>query len=603
MKTQVTDTVETLFGRNGRWLWLLPVALAVLAMLPAGTGELVWDDVFWNRQIAWFKSFADVLQPPAGIPDWPAGYFRPVTTLSYLLDRQLWGDDWVMGRHVSNIGFHALATLLLWLLARRVLHGTRARETGALATAALFAVHPIHTESVGWIGARVDVLATVFVIASLVLALAWRDRRSIAGLVLAPLAFFLALGSKEVGIAGLALLPLALLIVPARDAETPARLAVTWLPLLASFAVAVALWWWLRAAGTASVAEQFGGVDPLKLLRATGYYLGKLAWPWPQLNFAGWHNVPGALASAGIAGVSIALATAAFLSWRRQRAGAALFGLLWIGVALAPSLVVALSSFATNPVAERYLYLPSAGFALAAGALVAATGPGRTGGFIRAVAAALVAVLFVACFQRSLDWSSNVRLWATATRQGPVQAQPWVELATAQYRAGDYAAALASFATARTLEIDPGTLGIAEYNAGLIHLKLGEWRDAEAAFNRARAADPTLALARHGLGRVYYEEALATAAPAARLALVDRAQVAFLGAIGLDATFGEPRLELAKVLLRRGDTLVALGNSGRAEKSYRGARAQLELLLGAIPTLTAEPGIAALADEIRRKAP
>ncbi|MBM4196665.1 MAG: hypothetical protein FJ197_06110 [Gammaproteobacteria bacterium] len=570
------------------------VVLAVLAVLPSISGEAIWDDVFWSRQIEYFKSAGDVLRPPAGIPDWPSGYFRPVTTASYLLDRVTWGEDWVRGRHVSNIAFHALASLALWGLARRLLADLPQREFGALAAGALFAVHPIHTESVCWIGARVDVLATLFLTVSLTLSLAWRDSRSVLALLAGGASFLLALGSKEVAVAGLAILPVLLVLAP-RGAS---RGSGDWLAPAAGYAAAATLYFVLRADATTSVAGQFGGLDIARLAQASAYYIGKLVWPWPQSNFVVPGDLPGLAAAAGIFAAGSVLLALAIRAWRNGGSAAPLAGLLWTGAALTPSLVVALSGFATNPVAERYLYLPSAGFALACGAGLAWTASRLPIVPVRAVAGLIVAALLAASVSRSVDWSSNIRLWSSTTALGTTHAQPWVELATAQMAAGEYPQALAAFDEARRRVIDDGTLSVAEYNTGLVHLKLGDPAQAELAFTRARNADPAYALARYGLGRAYYEQALLLPAGRSRLALFERAENAFLAAIGLNAGFGEPRLELVKVALRRGQSLAADGDAAGAARGYASARTRLDALLAALPSLATAPGIPELSAEI-----
>lgn len=595
-----------------RLLWLLPVAAAALVMLPSVSGELVWDDVFWKRQIVYFTSLATVLRPPADIPDWPAGYFRPVATLSYLLDLRLYGPDSASGRHLSNIVYHALNAALVWLLARRLLAGQRGREAGALFAALFFAVHPIHTESVCWVGARVDVLATLFVIPAVLLALAWRDTRSIPALIAGAPCLLLAMGAKEVGAAGLALVPLALLLAPPARPEAPPRLwqrptLATWGPLALLLAATAALYAWLRLAGSVSLAGHVTGASLLNLLRAGGYYLGKLVWPWPHSTVVDWAMVPGRGAALAIVAAALALgAVAAVDAWRRREATLVL-GLLWIVLALAPSLVVALSSFATYPVAERYLYLPSVGAALAFGALVGRlTGtrarPATLDVATLALAAAIVAGLGVATWDRSRDWSSNVELWSATTRQAPGIGQPWVELGLAYYGSGDFDAALEAFETARGGRIDPGTLAVAEYHAGVIHLRRRDLAAAEDAFARARAAQPDYPLAAYGQGRVYYEQALEPGPLDRRHVLLQRSQQAFREAIRLSPGFGEPRLQMVRVLLAQGDLFREGAQDEQARRSHGAALAQLQTLLQAVPTLAAQPDIAALRAELQARA-
>ena len=88
--------------------------------------------------------------------------WHPLTWLSYLLDFQLFGLR-AGPMHVENLAFHLANTLLLFLLLQRM---TGARMTGVLwpsaLVAALFALHPLHVESVAWISERKDVLSTLF---------------------------------------------------------------------------------------------------------------------------------------------------------------------------------------------------------------------------------------------------------------------------------------------------------------------------------------------------------------------------------------------------------------------------------------------------------
>ena len=86
-----------------------------------------------------------------------ASNWQPVTFLSHMLDCQLFGLR-PAGHHLVNVLFHAVNTLLLFLLLVRL-----TRSVGASATvAALFALHPLHVESVAWISERKDVLSTCF---------------------------------------------------------------------------------------------------------------------------------------------------------------------------------------------------------------------------------------------------------------------------------------------------------------------------------------------------------------------------------------------------------------------------------------------------------
>ena len=92
-----------------------------------------------------------------------ASNWHPVTMLAHMLDCQLFGlKPW--GHHLTSVLLHALNSLLVFLLFRR-LTGAMWRS---LLVAALFAVHPLHVESVAWVAERKDVLSTCFGLLSLI---------------------------------------------------------------------------------------------------------------------------------------------------------------------------------------------------------------------------------------------------------------------------------------------------------------------------------------------------------------------------------------------------------------------------------------------------
>lgn len=100
-------------------------------------------------------------------------YYRPVVSISYWVDHALWGTS-PFGYHLRNVALHAASSVLVLLLAARWLSSRPA----ALAVAALFAVHPVHTQSVTWIAGRTDLLAALFCLLALLLFQAGADRLS-----------------------------------------------------------------------------------------------------------------------------------------------------------------------------------------------------------------------------------------------------------------------------------------------------------------------------------------------------------------------------------------------------------------------------------------
>src|SRR5579862_6787388 len=175
----------------------LVAACAVLVYLPALRNGFIWDDPLVLQQLRAIHAWSDLITMPPQIPRF---YYRPVIFVTYLIDRAIGGET-PLWFHASVIASHALNSLLVFVLARHLF----GKHSGIpLASAVLFAVAPIHVESVAWMAGRSDVVACTFLLLTVLLSL-HRDAAWTAWL--AALAFFLALLSKETAVSGLVLIP------------------------------------------------------------------------------------------------------------------------------------------------------------------------------------------------------------------------------------------------------------------------------------------------------------------------------------------------------------------------------------------------------------
>ena len=143
------------------------VALVALAAYAATLGyELVWDDTLLIQQ-SWRLHHWHALPSLLASHFWSevgevSHYYRPLITLSFFLDMQIWGLQ-PLGFHLTNVLAHAAVTLAVLAVARRALGGAPAATICALA----FALHPLHTESVSFVSGRTDVIATFFFLLAL----------------------------------------------------------------------------------------------------------------------------------------------------------------------------------------------------------------------------------------------------------------------------------------------------------------------------------------------------------------------------------------------------------------------------------------------------
>ena len=150
-----------IFSKRVRVLAIVGLTLVAISVYaPALAGGFVWDDqalIVENTSIHSWTHVGDILSRDffhLHDDPQPYGYYRPVITLSYLLEYHLWGLR-PFGYHATNVLLHAVSTVLVALILRRLRFGDGLCFTVAL----LFAVHPIHVENVAWIASRKDVLA------------------------------------------------------------------------------------------------------------------------------------------------------------------------------------------------------------------------------------------------------------------------------------------------------------------------------------------------------------------------------------------------------------------------------------------------------------
>lgn len=297
--------------------------------------------------------------------------------LTYWVSFQLHGE-WAPGFAAVDLLLHAVSSIGVWALGRRVLArwqglSPTSAEAAALAGAFLFAVHPIHVESVAWLSARKDVLSGVLYLAGIC---AWLDYLKAEGsvnrrrLYLWTGVFYVgALGSKS----GCVSFPLVLvaadfLLGPSRSLKARVRAALPFVVLTAAYVKGYTglLNSWDAIGGTTILEHH---PDPVwKILPITNaavfeQYLGRMILPLDQRVFStqGYRleitpSVIRALVVCGGVGLG-----SLWLGWKERPLG---FLLAWVPLALVPFMNLVASGIIY---AERYAYLSSVGICLLIG--------------------------------------------------------------------------------------------------------------------------------------------------------------------------------------------------------------------------------------------
>lgn len=349
---------------NSRRLYLAIGASAFVAYLFSLWNRFALDDIY-------IVVLNPLVRAPSGLwRAFGASYwagnlnttvYRPLAVATYALDWMVGSPVWF---HLVNVAWHVAATLVVALLARRW-----AGDAAALIAGMFFAVHPVHVEAVANIVGRNELMAAVFVLIAVYTAL--ESERPL----LSAVAFACGLLSKENAIVTPALIVFAWL-VGLRPMPTGRRLA--W--FAGSWAIVAVAYFALRflvfrayGAGIVAVAPVFNGATPLTVRLTAVAALGDVArlllFPLhlrADYSPAERTAVTTLLDPRFLLGVLVVTiwGTLLLLAWKRRRALEA-YGLGWVAIAYSP---VANLLFPIGVlIAERTLYLPSAGLALAVG--------------------------------------------------------------------------------------------------------------------------------------------------------------------------------------------------------------------------------------------
>ena len=578
--------------------WWISLTLAVLTVAAyAGTwrnGFVSWDDpsyVSENAHVLGGLTWRGLVWAFTNVQ---GANWHPVTWLSHMLDVQLFGPD---------PGMHHAVALLLHILNTILLFGVLQRMTGAVGrsafVAALFAVHPLHVESVAWAAERKDVLSTLFWMLTMTAYVAYVERPQPKRYLLVLGVFALGLMSKPMVVT----LPFVLLLLDlwplARHERTHWNALVREkIPLIVLALVLSAVTFFAQQ--RAGAVQQLAGV-PVGLRIANALvsyfrYIGKAVWP---SGLAALYPFPQSLNPWELVGAVSALSATSILAiGARERRPYVTVGWLWYLGTLVP--VIGFVQVGYQAMADRYTYIPLIGLFIVvvwgANELSAAL-PARRVILAAAASATLLASIALTHAQVQV-WHDGVSLWqhtvavtrnnfiaqtnlgyelaqrgrfdeAAAEYRGALQISPDYilarqDLAIALASQGKYDEAIDAYQTA--LRIEPANAVLrADFGLTLANAK----RDSDAIiqYQEALRLRPDLALAHVRLGNALV-----------RQGNVSDAVVHYEKALRIEPTSAEAHNNLGVALASRGsldEAIVQFSEALRLKPDYTDARNNL----------------------------
>lgn len=489
------------------WKWMvLLAAVCVVVYLNSTGGEFIYDDL---RQIVrnpliqdnsriFTALTSDVWAFKGGGEAAASNYWRPTFTAWHILNYRLFGGE-PFGWHLTNILLHIGVCLMGFGVLRR----WNVSEKIAVAILLVFAVHPVHAESIAWISGSPDLLFSLAFLASLWFAQNYSETFATRDLVLTAVLYAVALGAKEIGIIAL---PIFYAIVRKRPDGAEAGKGNVLMAVISGVAVCYFL---LRMAVLDSVSRPVPGAAGFfeSVLTAPAifvFYLRQIVFPTTlSINYP--LTAVGDIASLGfIIPLVISLIVFAAIVYAAMKNRNVLMGALIFLVLLAPTMYA--GSFTPEQIVhDRYLYLPLLGALM----IIFITAAKFLSERSIMIAGAIVAVVFG--FQTVMynqTFANDVSLWANAsTVDGSA-------FTLSQYGSSLYAAdRFENALDAYSASIDADTSGVLSHlGRGQTYLKLRKYTEAESDLKFVIAQPPDtmeayqLYLAYEALGVAYSEQ-------------------------------------------------------------------------------------------------
>lgn len=459
-----------------------------------------------------------------------ASNWHPLTWLSHMLDCQLFGVDSPGAHHMVNVVLHIASTIVLFILLRRMTRGLD-RESPALSAAkaepapiatgtsalrsrnlwqcalvaALFALHPLHVESVAWAAERKDVLSALFWMLTCLAYVEYATRPwSWVRYLLVPVMLTLGLMAKPM----LVTLPFALLLLDYWPLErfdwgawsnSAGRrrlglLLVEKLPLFALAAASSVITYVVQSRGGAVRSlEHIPFVDRIaNSLVGYGMYLYQMVWPLNLICFYP-HPGTGLFSTPKFVGwialslaVLAAITTVSLLLARRKRY--LLVGWLWYVGLMVP--VIGLVQVGDHMIADRYTYIPLVGvFIMIVWGLPELLATLRVPSFVTAtLGVAVVAAMSVLTYRQVGYWKDNFTLFSHVLDVDDDNFMAWASYGLGLMHQGKTEEGIAACRKAVSIKISP-------YNVHSLAWALdraGEeyWDEAEIEYRKAIEINP-----------------------------------------------------------------------------------------------------------------
>lgn len=487
---------------NSSFMFAIVIIIAVSLGVYANTlfNGFVYDDVHQILKNEWIKDVRNIpkilfsnvwsfMEKPT-----PINYYRPTMHFIYMADYYLF-EFKPLGYHLTNIIIHSINSLMVFLLAITLLNKVKSNAQKrdynilniALVSAILFAVHPVNTEPVAWIAGIPELTFTLFYLLSFYLYINYAVGSK--GYIIAVILFLLSTLSKETALT----LPIFLFVYDYAFRRDSIKTFSDYIKRYLPFAIVAGIYISLRIYALGGLAPQKPRHDYLtnfqyfiNVFPLIAQYLGKLLLPANLNAFHVLHPVYSVSELRFIVSLLLTSSFFIFVILIRKVSIVILFSLAWVFIPLLPVLYI--PGVGENTFAERYLYLPSAGFAIliayGTALIFYKVDSWNMGNELKKLLIIFISILIgsysINTVKRGFIWKDELSLWSDTVKKSSDSAMAHYNLGVVLYDNGQ--PELAIMELKKAVDIAPNyadahyNLGAVSQNKGLLEKAISEYR-------------------------------------------------------------------------------------------------------------------------------
>src|ERR1700743_2857296 len=487
--------MNTVTSKRGAYLFFMSVVTVLVYLQVVRFSFLVFDDtpsILNNEAVRHWDSLPWFFDTDVWQGAYPTSmlYYRPLFLCWLLLNFKLFGIHGALW-HAAEVVLYVTGVVLAWRLARKFTRD----EFAALAAALIFALHPLHVESVAWISGAVDTLLSVFFFAGFLAYFRWRESLKREWLFACAALTACSLFTKEAGGALPVLIFLYELLVPAQTEECAPK-GKSRLALAAALGAPIAIYAAARVYVLSNVVKAQDHRTLLDVVQLApillANYLKQIVWP---AHLAAWYDIR--LPHAGsnpslILPLIIVVAFAGLTMWMLVKKRELGYFLLWWWVAIGPAIAGVLTLPEFDSGHDAYNFLAMFGICLFVAILLRQlpSPSAELFGFPAARAVILSGITAALALLRARQvnwWQSDMQMYQRAVDMSPRAIRPHALLGNEYLNHGKFDRAVQLYRETRDLEPDNW---LVNYSYAAALYKTGRWDETFGAVKQPLPLNP-----------------------------------------------------------------------------------------------------------------